>query len=177
MLVLVCLFGHLPAGILCLYAVICMAVQSTPNSQIPECKLFYTQCKAYIVQNLCDFLPLPVLLFIAKPGDNGRQDKDASSFLRLAPALSSNQDTWWTVSTDFQEMLQELSVLLSCQGVQGVGGGMWKLKLITRIGIVSGEEESLAYFVEIFEWLHCIIHILWTMNQHIKKKKTTEKTS
>lgn len=60
MLVLVCLFEHLPAGILCLCAVICMAVQSTPNSQIPECKLFSTQCKAYIVQNLCDFLPLPV---------------------------------------------------------------------------------------------------------------------
>lgn len=37
---------------------------------------------------------------------------------------------------------------------------MWKLNLIRRIGIISGEEESLAYFVEIFEWLHCIIHIL-----------------
>ena len=31
-----------------------------------------------------------------------------------------------------------------------MGRGMGKLKLIMRTGVVSGEEESLAYFVEIF---------------------------
>lgn len=42
--------------------------------------------------------------------------------------------------------------------------------------IVSGEEESLACFVEIFQLLHCIIHVLYTMNQHIKKKKKKKAT-
>lgn len=89
MLVLVCLFEHLPAGILRLCSVICMGVQSIPNSRIPEYKLFSTQCKAYIVWDLCDFLPLPVIiwLFIAKPGENAWQGKDAFCFLGLAPAL------------------------------------------------------------------------------------------
>lgn len=73
-------------------------------------------------------------------------------------------------------MLQELSVLLSCQ-VQGGEGGMWKLKLIMKNDIVSCEEESLACFVEIFHWLHCIIHVLSAMNQDIKKKRHTEETS
>lgn len=71
-------------------------------------------------------------------------------------------------------MLKDLSVRLSCQGVQGVGGGMWKLKLIKRIGIVIGEEESLTYFVEIFEWVHCIIHSLNNESVQLKKKKKKE---
>lgn len=175
MLAMIYLFEHLPAAIVGLCSLICMGVQIITKSQIPEVKLFSTQCKVHIVWDLCDFLLLSVILwlFIAKPGKNGWQGKDDSCFLKLAPALMDNDNTP-------SGMLQELSVLLSCQGVQGVEGGMWKLKLIMKNDIVSGEEESLACFVEIFQWLHCIIHVLYTMNQHIKKKKEkshTEETS
>lgn len=124
------------------------------------------QPKAYIVWDLHYFLPLSVVLWLfrAKPGENGWQGKDG-----LFSQISSCLDGQW--------MLQECcknSVLLSCQ-VQGVEGGMWKLKLIMKNDIVSCEEESLACFVEIFQWLHCIIHVLSAMNQHIKKKKATQK--
>lgn len=53
----------------------------------------------------------------AKPGKNGWQGKDDSCFLRLAPALMDSVNTP-------SGILQELSVLLSCQEVQGVEGGM-----------------------------------------------------
>lgn len=119
MLTIIFLFEHLPAGIVCLCFLICMVVQIINKSQIPEVKLFSTQCKAYIVWNLHYFLPLSVILWLfrAKPGENGWQGKDKACFLKLAPALMDS------VNTPLG-MLQELSVLLSCQGVQGVEGGM-----------------------------------------------------
>lgn len=92
MLAMICLFEHLPAAIVGLCSMICMGVQIITKSQIPEVKLFPTQCKVHIVWDLCDFLLLSVILwlFIAKPGKNGWQAKDDSCFLKLAPALMDN---------------------------------------------------------------------------------------
>lgn len=94
--------------------VVCMGVQIITKSQIPEVKLFSTQCKACIVWDLYYFLPLSVTLWLfrAKPGENGW--KDYSCFHKLAPASVNSP----------LGMLQELSVLLSCQEVQGGEGGM-----------------------------------------------------
>lgn len=56
MLTMIFLFEHLPAGIVCLCSVICMGVQIITKSQIPEAKLFSTQCKTYVGIYIISFL-------------------------------------------------------------------------------------------------------------------------
>lgn len=140
------------------------------NSQIPDLKFC---CLQATVKPTLFSIYVMFFIFLSYYGYSYQSIEriavktNTSCILRLGPALI-------LMLIDLWRTLKELSVLLSCQDVQGVGGGMWKLKLIKRIGIVSGEEESLTYFVEVFEWLHCIVHTHWKMNQHIWKNKIQE---
>lgn len=95
MLTMIFLFECLPAGIECLCSVICMGVHIVTKSQIPEVRLFSTQCKAYIIWDLHYFLPLSVILWLR---ENGWQGKDDSCFLKLAPALMDSVNTFGNAS-------------------------------------------------------------------------------